>query len=135
MEPLKVMDRLVDAMNRHDIDAFIACFHDDYDSVQPLRPSEAFTGSDQARKNWSLIFESFPDVRGEILRSASSGDTAWIELTVTGTRPDGNALDMRGVIISGVVDDRMEWARLYLEPVFEEGGDIEQGVGDMLEGK
>jgi hypothetical protein len=34
-----------------------------------------------------------------------------------------------------VADDGIVWARLYLEPVFEEGGDIDQGVGDMLEGK
>ena len=133
-EPLKVMDRLVDAMNRHDIVDFVACFQDDYESYQPLRPSEAFKGSGQVRKNWSRIFESIPDVRGEILRSASSGATAWVELSVTGTRPDGNALDMRGVIINGVVDDRIAWARLYLEPLFEEGGDIDQGVGDMIEG-
>jgi hypothetical protein len=133
-EPLKVVDRLVDAMNRHDIDGLVACFQDDYESYQPLRPSEAFTGSDQVRKNWSRIFESIPDVRGEILRSASSGDTAWVELSVTGTRPDGKPLDMRGVIINGVVNDRIAWARLYLEPLFEEGGDIDQGVSDMIEG-
>ena len=131
---LRVMDRLVDAMNRHDIDDFVASLHDDYESFQPLRPSEAFTGSEQVRTNWSRIFESIPDVRGEIPRSASSGATAWVELSVTGTRPDGNALDMRGVIINGVVDDRIAWARLYLEPLFEEGGDIDQGVGDMIEG-
>jgi hypothetical protein len=133
-EPLKVMDRLVDAMNRHDIDDFVACFHDDYESYQPLRPSEAFKGSDQVRKNWSRIFESIPDVRGEILRSASSGDTAWIELSVTGTRPDGNALDMRGVIINEIAADRIASARLYLEQIFEEVGDIDQGVGEIIEG-
>jgi hypothetical protein len=133
-DSLEVMDRLVDAMNRHDIDEFVDCFHDDYESYQPLRPSEAFKGSDQVRKNWSRIFESIPDVRGEIVRSASSGDTAWIELTLIGTRPDGEALDMRGVIINGVVDDRIAWAHVYLEPVFEEAGDIDQGVGDMIEG-
>ncbi len=133
-EPVKVVDRLVDAMNRHDIDDFVACFQDDYESYQPLRPSEAFKGSGQVRKNWSRIFESIPDVRGEILRSASSGDTAWVELSVTGTRPDGNALDMRGVIINEIAADRIASARLYLEQIFEEVGDIDQGVGEMIEG-
>jgi ketosteroid isomerase-like protein len=133
-KPLKVMNRLVDAMNRHDVEAMLECFQDDYESFQPLRPSEAFKGSEQVRKNWSRIFESIPDVRAEILRSASSGDTAWIELSVTGTRPDGNALDMRGVVINGVADDRIAWARLYLEQIFEEVGDIDQGVGEMIEG-
>ena len=133
-EPLRVLDRLMDALNRHDVDALVDCFQDDYESYQPLRPSEAFRGSHQVRRNWSRIFESIPDVRGEVLRSASSGDTAWVELSLTGMRPHGSPLDMRGVIINGVTDDRIAWARLYLEPVFENAGDIDQGVAEMIEG-
>ena len=133
-EPLRVLDRLMDALNRHDVDAFVDCFQDDYESYQPLRPSEAFRGSQQVRRNWSRIFESIPNVRGEVLRSASSGDTAWVELSLTGTRTDGSPLDMRGVIINGVTDDRIAWARLYLEPVFENAGDIDRGVAEMIEG-
>jgi hypothetical protein len=51
-----------------------------------------------------------------------------------GTRHDGNPLDLRGVIINGVVNDRIAWARLYLEPPFEDAGNIDRGVDDMIEG-
>ena len=33
-----VSDRLRDAMNGHDIDAFVGCFTPDYRSVQPAHP-------------------------------------------------------------------------------------------------
>ena len=51
-----IAERLAAAMNAHDIDAFVACFAPDYDSVQPAHPDRAFTGSEQVRKNWSEIF-------------------------------------------------------------------------------
>ena len=107
-----VAARLKEAMNAHDIDAFIACFHDDYDSVQPAHPDRAFRGSAQARENWSAIFSSVADFTAELIRVAIDGDTEWSEWRWRGTD-----LDMAGVIICGVRDGRMSWARLYVEPV------------------
>jgi ketosteroid isomerase-like protein len=37
---------MLDAMNRHDIDAFVACFDTDYSSEQPAHPGRTFRGSD-----------------------------------------------------------------------------------------
>ena len=34
-----------------------------------------------------------------------------------GIRPDGQSHVMRGVIIFGVIDQHIAWARFYLEPV------------------
>ena len=48
----KVMNRLLAAMNAHDLDAFVACFALDYRSEQPVHPSRAFEGSDKVRENW-----------------------------------------------------------------------------------
>lgn len=125
-EPESVAARLRDSMNAHDIDAFIACFHDDYDSVQPAHPDRAFRGSAQARENWSAIFSSVPDFAAELLRVASDGDTEWSEWHWRGTD-----LDMTGVIICGVRDGRMSWARLYVEPVEQAGAGIEVAVRRM----
>ena len=55
-------------MNAHDIDAFVALFAPDYDSVQPAHPDRAFTGSEQVRKNWTEIFAGVPDFRSELVR-------------------------------------------------------------------
>jgi hypothetical protein len=116
-----VSDRLREAMNDHDIDAFVGCFTPDYRSEQPAHPDRAFGGRDQVRTNWSEIFREIPDVQGELVRSAASEGEEWGEWTISGTRRDGSRMEMRGVIINGIREERIAWARLYLE-LLEEGG-------------
>ena len=36
-----VFERLHDAQNRHDLDAFVACFDSDYRSEQPVHPDRS----------------------------------------------------------------------------------------------
>jgi hypothetical protein len=126
-----VARRLQHAMNAHDIDAFIDCFHDDYDSKQPAHPDRAFRGSGQARENWSAIFAGVPDFSSELVASAVSDETEWSEWHWRGTHADGTALDIVGVIVCGVRDGRMSWARLYVEPVEQAGAGIEAAVREM----
>ena len=54
-------DTLCAAINAHDIDAFMACFDDDYDSAQPVHPGREFHGSEQVRRNWTALFREVPD--------------------------------------------------------------------------
>ena len=128
-----VLERLRDAQNRHDLEAFVACFDPDYDSQQPLHPDRAFVGSQHVRRNWAEIFAGVPDFRAELLRSARQGDTGWAEWHWHGTRADGTRLDMRGVTIFGIGHDRVVWGRLYLEDV-EGGQSIDQAVQHMARG-
>ena len=123
-----IAERLEAAINAHDIDAFVALFAPDYDSRQPAHPDRAFVGSEQVRKNWSEIFAGVPDFRAELLASSTDGDTLWTEWRWSGT-----GLDMAGVIVLGVRDDRLAWGRLYVEPV-EQGEGIEAAVREMAEG-
>ena len=125
-----VAERLRAAMNARDIDAFVACFAEDYDSRQPAHPDRAFTGRDQVRENWSAIFEGVPDFSSELVATAVSGDVEWSEWRWRGTQADGTKLDMAGVIVGGVRDGLLQWARLYVEPV-EQGEGIEAAVRDM----
>ena len=71
------------------------------------------------RRNWEQIFAFVPDVHAEVVQRATDGDTAWTEWDMTGTRPDGSAHHMAGVIVFGVGDDMVQRARFYLEPVDE----------------
>jgi hypothetical protein len=121
-----VAHRIADAMNAHDIDAFVACFHDDYDSRQPAHPDRAFRGSDQVRQNWSAIFASVTDFQAELVRADAVGDVEWTEWRWRGTD-----LDMAGVIVLGIRDGRAAWARLYVEPIEQAGAGIEAAVRDM----
>ena len=126
-----VAERLLAAMNAHDIDAFVACFDEDYDSEQPAHPDRAFRGSDQVRKNWSAIFESTPDFRAELVRVDAADGAEWSEWRWHGTHADGSVLDMAGVIVAGIRDERMAWARLYVEPVERGGAGIDATVRRM----
>ena len=129
----EVLERLRDAQNGHDLDAFVACFDPQYRSEQPVHPDRAFVGSEQARNNWAEVFAGVPDFQAELLRSADEGDTGWAEWHWQGTRTVGTRLDMRGVTIFGVRDDRIIWGRLYLEDV-EGGQGIDQAVQYMARG-
>jgi ketosteroid isomerase-like protein len=125
-----IVERLSAAMNARDIDAFVACFAEDYDSEQPAHPDRAFTGREQVRENWSAIFEGVPDFTAELVATAGSGDVEWSEWRWRGTQADGTRLDMAGVIVGGVRDGLLRWARLYVEPV-EQGEGIEAAVRDI----
>jgi len=52
----------------------------------------------------------------------------WSEWEMTGTRRDGTAHQMAGVILFGVRDGRFSWARFYLEPVQAGGADVNAAV-------
>ncbi len=67
-----VIERMHEALNRHDLEAFLELFDANYRSEQPVHPNRGFGGKDQVRKNWSAIFESFPDFRAE-QRCGASG--------------------------------------------------------------
>src|SRR6201991_1489435 len=122
--PSIVVERLKAAMNAHDLEAFLACFQDDYVSEQPAHPDRAFRGREQVRRNWSAVFDGVPDFRSELVRGAVDGEVVWSEWRGRGTQSDGAALDMVGVMVCGVRDGQMSWARLYMEPVEEAGAGI-----------
>ena len=127
----EIIRRLQVAMNDHDIDSFVACFAEDYDSSQPAHPDRAFRGSEQVRANWSAVFSGVPDFQADLVRVDAVGDAVWSEWRWQGTQTTGDRLDMAGVIVLGVRDDRIAWARLYVEPVEQEGAGIEAAVRDM----
>ena len=124
-QSMAVIERLHDAINRHDLEAFLACFAPDYRSEQPAHPGRAFAGSEQVRKNWAAFFEGVPDLHAELLGAAAQGDTVWAEWRWRGTRRDGTPLDMRGVTLFGVRDGRLVWGRLYMEEAEAAGADID----------
>jgi hypothetical protein len=125
----KVMNRLLAALNAHDLDAFVACFALDYRSEQPAHPSRAFEGSDKVRENWTSVFAGIPDLNVELLLSASTDDGVEIgEWHWRGTHLDGSPFAMRGVTVMGIDGEHIAWGRLYMEMIEREGADIDQMV-------
>ena len=73
---IDVVEQLIDAVNRHDIDAVADQFADAVRSETPAHPSRSFVGRDQVRRNWSQILGSITDLRATMVASATgSGAT------------------------------------------------------------
>ncbi len=112
-----VIDRLVRAVNEHDLAGLVSCFADDYVNQTPAHPGRGFTGKDQVRRNWARIFAAVPDHTATLIASAQDGDTVWTEWEMRGTRADGAPHRMCGPIVFTVRDGLASAARFYLEPV------------------
>jgi len=128
----EVVQRLVDATNRHDLAALVDCFAQDFVNETPTHPARSFTGVEQVRKNWSLIFAAVPDLEADVVHKMIEADTAWTEWEMRGTRTDGSRHLFRGVTIFGVRQGRFEWVRFYLEPVDEGAAGVDQSLRQQL---
>jgi ketosteroid isomerase-like protein len=120
------------ATNAHDLNEVVACFAADYRNETPAHPERGFTGREQVRRNWEQIFTAIPNITAKVLRSAVNGDEIWSEWEHRGTRRDGSAHLMRGVIIFGLGSELLTWARFYLEPVQEGDGNVDAAVGRQV---
>jgi predicted ester cyclase len=114
-----VFERMIQAANRHDLDAMVACFAVHFRSEQPFHPERNFVGQAGVRKNWNFFFSTMPDYRVEILSEVVEKDTVWAELRFHGTQVDGMTHVTRGVTISGIEGNQIVWAKLYIETVLE----------------
>ena len=126
--PASVLARLERATNARDMNGLVACFAPDYRNETPAHPERSFTGREQVSRNWEQIFAAIPDLTARVLRSAVNGSEVWSEWEHRGTRRDGSAHVMRGVVIFGVADGLLTWARFYLEPVQESSGNVDAAV-------
>jgi limonene-1,2-epoxide hydrolase len=123
------IQRLVDAMNRHDADGMAACFAANYRSEQPAHPNRLFDGPNQVAANWRQMFAGVPDVVVKVVSSAQEGSTTWTEYAWDGHHTDGSDFAMRGCIVAGHGEDgAIVWQRLYMEPVEKDSAAIEEAV-------
>jgi ketosteroid isomerase-like protein len=113
----QLLERLLRAMNDHDLEGVVSCFADDYVNETPAHPDRGFQGLEQVRRNWTMIFGGVPDVRAQVTRSAVDGDTVWTEWEMAGNRRDGADFLMRGVMIIGIGGEVIRSVRFYMEPV------------------
>ena len=131
---VEVVGRLHQAMNEHDLGAFVACFDPGYRSEQPAHPDRGFGGREQVEKNWSALFGGIPDFHADLLTTATAGETLWAEWHWTGTRENEAAFEMRGVTVFEIRNGRIVAGRLYMEEIEEAGADIDNTVRRLAEG-
>ena len=119
--PEAVVVHLVERTNAHDLDGLVACFAPDYVLTNPVHPSRSFVGVAPVRSNWEQFFAAIPDIHITVSRTACVGDDVWVEQSVSGTRLDGAAHDLRGVMVLTVRGGLVRANSIYLEPVERAG--------------
>lgn len=97
---LATLEQLLDAFNRHDLDAIMGFFADDCTMDMPRGPDpwgRRYTGKDQVRKGLSGRFAGIPDVHyGNDRHWACGGELGVSEWRLTGTTTAGTAVDVQG---------------------------------------
>ena len=129
--PTDVLDRLVSAVNDHDLDRLVDCFADDYRLTDPVHPARSFAGATQVRRNWSTMFGAVPDIHLEVQDRAVTDSGFWLEATQAGTRHDGVRLTTATVFIAKVDGGRISSAHMYAAPLEEGGPGIDEVFAAM----
>jgi hypothetical protein len=132
-ESAAFIERLHQAVTQHDLDALTGCFAPGYRNETPAHPARGFVGQAQVRRNWEQIFDAVPDLTADVTWVDDDG-AVWSEWEMRGTRRDGGAHLMRGVVIFGLSGAEATWARFYLEPVDTGGGDVDEAIRRALSG-
>ncbi len=97
---LATLKQLLDAFNRHDLDAIMAFFAVDCTMDMPRGPDpwgRRYVGKDQVREGLRSRFEGIPDVHyGDDRHWACGDDFGVSEWTLTGTTAAGTRVEVRG---------------------------------------
>jgi ketosteroid isomerase-like protein len=128
---LPILEAMRTALAAHDLDAYVDFFHEDFVGERPRHPGGEVRGRDEVRESWAEILADVPDLQVEVPAAAQDGATIWSEWRMFGTARSGSLLEIRGVMIFGVRDGRVAWARTYLEPVEQAGKSVAQVIGEL----
>lgn len=96
---LRVLQGILDAFNRHDLDAILEHFTPDSVFQSPRGPDPwgtRFEGLDEVRQGLAARFEGIPDVHYEGHADFVAGDRGVSEWTITGTTVEGDRIEARG---------------------------------------
>jgi ketosteroid isomerase-like protein len=96
---LEVLQRVLDAFNRHDLDTIMDHFADDCVLETPRGPDRwgrRFVGKQEVREGLRARFAGIPDVSYRDGGSFTCGSRGVSEWTISGTTVDGETIDVRG---------------------------------------
>ena len=94
-----MLEGMLDAFNRHDLDAIMSFFADDCVFESPRGPDpwgRRFAGGEDIREGLGACFRGIPDVHYGDGRHFVAGERGVSEWTLTGTTVDGERLEVRG---------------------------------------
>lgn len=94
-----VLREVIDAFNRHDLDAIMSHFAEDCVFEAPRGPDRygrRFVGKAEVRRGLAARFEGIPNVHYSDDNHFACGARGVSEWTITGTTVDGVTVDVRG---------------------------------------
>lgn len=114
--------RFLDCFNRHDVDGIMGFFAEDGVYEIPRGPDavgKRLEGKEAIRANFAKMFLNVPDTHfGEDAHWVSAdGERGASEWTLTGTMPDGTALNVRGCDLFRFRDGKVVRKDSYLKTV------------------
>jgi steroid delta-isomerase-like uncharacterized protein len=78
-----VLQALLDAQNRHDVEGSLACFaHPRYELVGNQR---VYDGADDVRRYYATTFGAFPDISFELIAAHHSDTALFVEMWMSGS--------------------------------------------------
>lgn len=95
----RLLHAFADAFNRHDLDALMSMMSPDCvfeASVGPTVDGQRYYGQAAVRAGFAAVFEQYPDAHWGGGRHFVHGDRGVSEWTFTGTRRDGQRVEVRG---------------------------------------
>ena len=96
---LEVLKDVLEAFNRHDLDAIVSHLADACVFESPRGPDpwgRRFVGKDEVREGLAARFEGIPDVHYGDDDHFVSGDRGVSEWTLSGTTVEGERIEVRG---------------------------------------
>jgi len=105
---LDALKQVLEAFNRHDLEAIMSHFADDCVFESPRGPDpwgRRFVGKDEVRRGLAARFESIPDVHYGDDDHFACGDRGVSEWTISGTTVEGERIEVRGCDLWTFGDD------------------------------
>jgi hypothetical protein len=96
---LDILKEVLDAFNRHDLEAIMSHFADDCVFESPRGPDawgRRFLGKREVREGLAARFEGIPDVHYGDDDHFACGSRGVSEWTITGTTVEGERIEVRG---------------------------------------
>jgi taurine dehydrogenase small subunit len=96
---LEVLVEVLDAFNRHDLDAIMSHFAEDCVFESPRGPDiwgRRFVGKQAVRSGLAARFEGIPDVHYGHAEHFACGNRGASEWTISGTTTEGERIEVRG---------------------------------------
>lgn len=93
------LQSFADAFNAHDLNAVMAHLTDDCvfeASAGPDANGEKFSGQEQVRKAFEMVFKTYPDAHWGKPKHFISGNRGFSEWLFTGTKADGTKVEVTG---------------------------------------